>query len=825
MKKIAKNITSIIKVFVIFNILMSIFALPIHAQDEIIEEYSENQEIEEVLEEKEESFETIEEDEIEIDSEASQEQVEKAKKLEQELEEAKTALEKAEECKDSAQEKIAKGSIGFFESVGATSSVSILEDADYASYTIIGDEKDATSLKNMKDSIAFIEECNELRIQEGLPVLSISHDMMAIAQSDTNASRYTMGHTCQYYVSENLAWYYKDPFTGWYTTEKQVYDYKKAHPSATKAQIASALGLRSTSYVQTGHYLNIIDEDSEVTGFAISIDQYGRKTFGQVFEYYDSPMYSVSQYEAMFMEYYNSVYDAQEKYDQALERYNQALAAYNEERVYLVTFSASGANLSKKEMYVVNNEAYGSLPTPTMEGCRFVGWYNSYNQQVTEDTIVNTEEDFTLIAKFESYAYSVVYDGNEGYNVPSSQAKGYNQNITISTTIPEYYAHTFVEWNTKADGSGETYQPGDVYSLNDSLTLYAIWKLKDIDSITLDQNELYMFEGDEIQLNASILPWEMVEHTLVEWKSSNKKVATVENGKVVAKKTGNATITVVSHDGKSATCSVKVVKPTSRLEGYSLSISGEIGVNFFMRLEDSVIEDNGAYMRFTLPNGYQTEVKVSQAYQEDRYYVFPCYVGAKEMTSEIKAELVLSDGSVQCEYRYTVQEYATYLIEHPEEYNSRPVEIAKAMLTYGKYAQDYFGYNLTNMPKPINALEDYDNAWANYVYTEYVENSPISFVGARLLLTSKPTLKLYFLGEGTFRVENNEVSTSKEGKYTVLTISNIDNISEMFNISTDYFYLRYGIYSYCQQAKMSSNDSLKNMCKALVAYSNLLYYV
>lgn len=34
----------------------------------------------------------------------------------------------------------------------------------------------------------------------------------------------------------------------------------------------------------------------------------------------------------------------------------------------------------------------------------------------------------------------------------------------------------FVSWNTKADGSGTTYLPGDKFYITETTELYAIWK-------------------------------------------------------------------------------------------------------------------------------------------------------------------------------------------------------------------------------------------------------------------------------------------------------------------------------------------------------------
>lgn len=105
----------------------------------------------------------------------------------------------------------------------------------------------------------------------------------------------------------------------------------------------------------------------------------------------------------------------------------------------------------------------------------------------------------------------------------------------------------------------------------------------------------------------------------------------------------------------------------AKLAGYSLSLAGNIGVNFYMELSDEVAAGENAYMNFTLTDGTQTQVKVKSAKTEavngKSYYVFTCEVAAKEMTDTIKAQIVAGDKK-GTEYTYTVKEYADYIIEH-----------------------------------------------------------------------------------------------------------------------------------------------------------------
>ena len=76
--------------------------------------------------------------------------------------------------------------------------------------------------------------------------------------------------------------------------------------------------------------------------------------------------------------------------------------------------------------------------------------------------------------------------------------------------------------------------------------------------LTLRQsNDITLKRGKSVKLSVEINP-DNVPQSYVQWSSDNEKVATVdENGKVVAKKKGKATITARA-GGRTATCLIRV---------------------------------------------------------------------------------------------------------------------------------------------------------------------------------------------------------------------------------------------------------------------------
>ena len=164
------------------------------------------------------------------------------------------------------------------------------------------------------------------------------------------------------------------------------------------------------------------------------------------------------------------------------------------------------------------------------------------------------------------------------------------------------------------------------------------------------------------------------------------------------------------NDGKCDDCGQYIDGIGAKLAGYSLSLTGNIGVNFYMELSNDVVNDESAYMNFTLPNGTTSKVYVSGTHEDGStaktdttvkdgvtYYVFTCEVAAKEMTSDIKAQMIGNNGEKKgTVYTYTVKEYADYILSHmsaeESDISKATIQLVKGMLNYGGAAQKYFGY-------------------------------------------------------------------------------------------------------------------------------------
>lgn len=198
-----------------------------------------------------------------------------------------------------------QGTKTFFQYLGADSAVELLSKPSdvLKDYTTLGGNDDATNTNYLNYVFDYIDECNKIRKDLGLNELKVSAYLMADAELNANYASKIHGHSGTNVSSgENHAFGYgaangeNSPFRGWYDEEKKIYDgldekYKKLSAYELYKKYPNV-------YMSVGHYLNIVNPDSTLTGFAFKGDytagssglQFtGPSTFTQEFDYLYRP--------------------------------------------------------------------------------------------------------------------------------------------------------------------------------------------------------------------------------------------------------------------------------------------------------------------------------------------------------------------------------------------------------------------------------------------------------------------------------------------------------------------------------------------------------
>ena len=330
----------------------------------------------------------------------------------------------------------------------------------------------------------------------------------------------------------------------------------------------------------------------------------------------------------------------------------------------------------------------------------------------------------------------------------------------------------------------------------------------------------------------------------------------------------------LDNDGKCDDCGAIIDGIGAKLAGYSLSLTGNIGVNFYMELSDDVVNDASAYMNFTLPNGTTSKVYVSGTHEDGStattdttvkngvtYYVFTCEVAAKEMTSDIKAQMIGNNGEKKgTVYTYTVKEYADYILSHmsaeESDISKATIQLVKGMLNYGGAAQKYFGYKTDKLASDGLALTEpvfNDTSIINNITNEANKasvkcaNAKVTFKSAYLSLNSTTDLcvSVQFADDVTVKEDmfaiwcntdqiskdQYEVTKVNEENCYKITLHGVkaSQLNEKYAFyvelsDTEYAELAYGADSYAYTVMSSACDninnieSLREVVKALYAY-------
>lgn len=150
---------------------------------------------------------------------------------------------------------------------------------------------------------------------------------------------------------------------------------------------------------------------------------------------------------------------------------------------YTVSYNANGGTGAPAAQTKWYSETLKlQTDTPTRTGYTFKGWSTSSTGAVAYAAGANYtgNANLTLYAVWEPYRYDVIFDANGGINAPGKQTKVYDINLTLTTDTPSFTGYTFKGWATSttiaAAGTVE-YQSGGTYSLNEDITLYAVWEL------------------------------------------------------------------------------------------------------------------------------------------------------------------------------------------------------------------------------------------------------------------------------------------------------------------------------------------------------------
>ena len=391
----------------------------------------------------------------------------------------------------------------------------------------------------------------------------------------------------------------------------------------------------------------------------------------------------------------------------------------------------------------------GTEDNPIGEECLYVVPTHNGSLTITDNAFVSvetTDEEGIYVGGEESQ--SITISGNAKVNVVADE-EGLDANtITISggtVTVSGGTTHAGIYADDLTISGGTIYAEGEGEGIKvENLTISG-GKLKVVNGILAGvfDEETGFYEPGTITLTGTKL----------------------EGGQIgtLPYEGGNSYTTILDNNGDMAT-SFTIVTPAV-LSFYSISLKGNIAIKYYMSLTDEVLEDETAYMQFTMANGDIIKVPVSEAveteYDGNTYYVFSCGVAAKEMTDAVKGQFFYDDGST-AEYAYNVKTYADYILANST--NEDLKALVTAMLNYGAASQIHFGYNTDDLANAELETPDYsDVAIEGFNVAAGQGTEQAVFYSASLILNSETTLRFFFTGPITATFNGQELEVKQRG--------------------------------------------------------------
>ena len=246
---------------------------------------------------------------------------------------------------------------------------------------------------------------------------------------------------------------------------------------------------------------------------------------------------------------------------------------------YTITFNKQNGTGGSDNVKATYDSDIPSITIPTRDGYSFQGYYTSTGGNGTQYIKSNgtsakkwdKASTATLYAYWTANSYTITLNKQSGSGGSDSVNATFNSAIP-NISVPSRSGHVFEGYYTETNGGGEQYIKADGTSAKNwdkasNTTLYAKWTEIMPSSISLDKDELEFTIGNGTQtLTATVSPNNAYNKS-VTWTSSNNDVATVSGGRVTAVRSGTATITATTTNGKKATCEVTVYDAVAKVDG------------------------------------------------------------------------------------------------------------------------------------------------------------------------------------------------------------------------------------------------------------------
>ena len=245
--------------------------------------------------------------------------------------------------------------------------------------------------------------------------------------------------------------------------------------------------------------------------------------------------------------------------------------------------------------------------------------------------------------------------------------------------------------------------------------------------------------------------------------------------------------------------------------GVSVSLKGNIGLNFFLIPSEELLADANASVQMEIDREEGTETlsfpiagAATRVVGEDTLYQFSVSLNAKQMNDEVTLRVLDGEGKSVAMFRrsnqqditdsglvYSVQDYILATMDSGADQKLKA--LAAAMSDFGSLAQAQFAYKTEDRAQ---IRGDLDSVTAQTLAEFEAEKTigtatGVSYYASSLLLQSETTLRFYFtleegeIGDYTFKLGSKEVTPVQNGEYWTIDVPNVTakNLSKSYTVN------------------------------------------
>jgi len=247
------------------------------------------------------------------------------------------------------------------------------------------------------------------------------------------------------------------------------------------------------------------------------------------------------------------------------------------------TMQVEKQTLYRYDLYATGTHKWdsGVVTTPAKPGVEGVKTY----------TCTACKKTRTEVIPALPITYTVSYDANGGSGAPASQTKTKDVALTLSSTKPTRTGYKFLGWAASKTATSAQYQPGESYTANAAVTLYAVWKENDY-TVSYDANGGTGAPAAQTKKHGTALTLSSTKptrmgYTFLGWAAS--KTATSAQYQPGGSYTANAAVTLyaVWKENAPTYATTLTVSSATASQGKEVSLNvslagnpGIIGINF-----------------------------------------------------------------------------------------------------------------------------------------------------------------------------------------------------------------------------------------------------